>query len=154
MLNAGVTSDHGETYALNVIPSEAEAGFDVRIPPSVPLDEMERLIKSWCDPEHVEVTFVQKVPEHNVTDISEKNEFWKVFTGTFEQLNLKIVPEIFPAGTDSRYLRAANIPAFGFSPMQNTPILLHDNDERLAVDVFLKGVKIFTELVKNMANLE
>ena len=29
MLNAGVTSDHGKTYALNVIPSTAEAGFDV-----------------------------------------------------------------------------------------------------------------------------
>lgn len=33
------------SYALNVIPSSAEAGFDIRIPPTVPLDEMERLIR-------------------------------------------------------------------------------------------------------------
>jgi hypothetical protein len=43
------------------------------------------------------------------------------------------------SGTDSRYLRGVGIPAFGFSPMFETPILLHDNDERLAVKVFLKG---------------
>ncbi len=34
MLSAGVTSDHGKTYALNVIPMNAEAGFDIRIPVS------------------------------------------------------------------------------------------------------------------------
>ncbi len=32
MLSGGVTSDHGKTYALNVIPMNAEAGFDIRIP--------------------------------------------------------------------------------------------------------------------------
>lgn len=30
---AGVTSDGGKTYALNVIPIEAKAGFDIRISP-------------------------------------------------------------------------------------------------------------------------
>ncbi len=38
---------------------------------------------------------------------------------------------IFPAATDSRYLRVAGYPAFGFSPMNNTPVLLHDHDEYL-----------------------
>jgi hypothetical protein len=36
--------------------------------------------------------------------------------------------QIFPAGTDSRYLRGIHIPVMGFSPMNNTPILLHDHD--------------------------
>lgn len=55
MLNAGVTSDHGHTYALNCIPSSAEAGFDIRIPPKVSLQDMHALIKSWCDPEGIEI---------------------------------------------------------------------------------------------------
>jgi acetylornithine deacetylase/succinyl-diaminopimelate desuccinylase-like protein len=43
----GVTTDGGKTWALNVIPIEAEAGFDVRIPPTVPLDEFEAKMKEW-----------------------------------------------------------------------------------------------------------
>jgi aminoacylase len=37
--------------------------------------------------------------------------------------------EIFPAATDCRFVRHAGIPGFGFSPMANTPILLHDHNE-------------------------
>jgi aminoacylase len=44
-----MTTDGGKTWALNVIPTEAEAGFDVRIPPTVPLDEFEARMKEWCD---------------------------------------------------------------------------------------------------------
>lgn len=39
VLKSGVTSDGGQTYALNVIPTEAVAGFDVRIAPDVDLDK-------------------------------------------------------------------------------------------------------------------
>lgn len=38
-------------------------------------------------------------------------------------------PEIFPASTDARYFRRQGLPAIGFSPMANTPILLHDHNE-------------------------
>ena len=31
MQKAGVTTDGGQTYALNVIPTEASAGFDIRV---------------------------------------------------------------------------------------------------------------------------
>lgn len=152
MLQAGVTSDHGTTYALNVIPSTAEAGFDIRVPPTVPIDEMERLVRSWCDPDQLEVTFVEKVPEHNVSDISVNSSWWRVFNESFKEQGIHVVPEIFPAGTDSRYLRAAKIPAFGVSPMPGTPILLHDNDERLGVDTFLKGITTIQNLVAKLAN--
>ncbi len=33
MLRAGVTHNNGASFALNVVPSVAEAGFDLRIPP-------------------------------------------------------------------------------------------------------------------------
>jgi len=38
-------------------------------------------------------------------------------------------PEVFPAATDSRYFRDLGLPAIGFSPMANTPLLLHDHNE-------------------------
>lgn len=152
MLNAGVTSDQGKTYALNVIPSSAEAGFDIRIPPTVPFDEMETLLRSWCDPNEISIEFLIKSSEHSISDISNKNFWWKEFTATFEELGIDILPEVFPAGTDSAHLRSAGIPSFGFSPMSGTPILLHDNDERLGIDTFLEGIRIFQALINKMAN--
>jgi aminoacylase len=41
MLKGGVTADNGQTYSLNVIPTECEAGFDLRIPPTIDLKEFE-----------------------------------------------------------------------------------------------------------------
>lgn len=43
--------------------------------------------------------------------------------------------------------------AIGFSPINNTPVLLHDHDEFLDEKVFLKGVKIYEQLILNLANV-
>ena len=45
------------------------------------------------------------------------------------------------------------IPAIGFSPMSNTPILLHDHDEFLNETVFLRGIDIFTDIIANIADV-
>ena len=74
----------------------------------------------------------------------------------FEWVNnvsLWILSRIFPAGTDSRYIREVGIPAFGFSPMNNTPVLLHDHNEFLNEKVFLKGIDIFCDVIAEMANV-
>lgn len=91
--------------------------------------------------------------------------------------------EIFPAATDSRFIRAvsiytdinrrlsverhrgffcmvcllrllqAGIPAIGFSPMNRTPILLHDHNEFLNEQVFLKGIHVFERLIPALASV-
>lgn len=60
---------------------------------------------------------------------------------------------MFPGGTDSRYLRSVGIPAIGFSPMSNTPVLLHDHDEYLHADVYLKGIEIYKKILEKVANI-
>ncbi len=103
--------------------------------------------------------FVVKTPQHSVTSVDPaENEWWRVFSETTQKLGLGIETEIFPAGvpphsfscarlcvlliavgkstaTDSRYLRQVGIPAFGFSPINRTPILLHDHNEFLSAKV-------------------
>lgn len=61
---------------------------------------------------------------------------------------------VFPGGTDSRYIRNVGIPAIGFSPMNNTPMLLHDNDEFLKADIYLKGIEIYKTIIANIADLD
>ena len=53
----------------------------------------------------------------------------------------------------SRYIREVGIPAFGFSPMNNTPVLLHDHNEFLNEKVFLRGIDIFCDIIAEMANV-
>ena len=59
---------------------------------------------------------------------------------------------MFPAATDSRFLRALGVKAMGFSPMRNSPILLHENDEYLDESVFLEGVNVYVKLLRALAS--
>ena len=41
----------------------------------------------------------------------------------------------------------------GFSPLHRTPVLLHDHNEFLNEEVFLKGIEIFVDIIENVANV-
>lgn len=45
------------------------------------------------------------------------------------------------------------IPAIGFSPMNHTPILMHDHDEYLNEKIFLRGIEIYKNIITNLANI-
>ncbi|MEQ2160921.1 Aminoacylase-1A, partial [Goodea atripinnis] len=67
--------------------------------------------------------------------------------------NMTLDKEIFPAATDSRFIRAVGIPAIGFSPMNRTPILLHDHNEYLNERVFLNGVNVYERLIPALTSV-
>lgn len=68
--------------------------------------------------------------------------------------NVKVKPQICPGGTDSKYLRKVGVSAFGYSPITNTKILLHDNDEHLSADTYLEGIQNYIKIISNIANVE
>lgn len=45
------------------------------------------------------------------------------------------------------------MPAIGFSPINNTPVLLHDHNEFLNERVFMTGVGIYEKLIARLANV-
>ena len=53
----------------------------------------------------------------------------------------------------NRYLREVGIPAIGFSPMPNTPTLLHDHNEFLNEATFLRGIDIFVDIIASLAEV-
>lgn len=138
----------------NVVPNEMKVGFDIRIAPTVDLVEMEERIKTWCADAGEDVTyeFVQKGTDQTLTSIDTADPWWNAFSTACESMGMKIEKEIFPANTDSRFLREAGYPALGFSPMNNTPILLHDHNEFLNEDVFLRGIDIYCKIIPSLAN--
>uniref|UniRef100_A0AAY3ZY94 N-acyl-aliphatic-L-amino acid amidohydrolase n=1 Tax=Denticeps clupeoides TaxID=299321 RepID=A0AAY3ZY94_9TELE len=147
MLNGGV--------AYNVIPAEMDVSFDMRIPPAVNLQEFEEQIKRWCREAGEDVTyeFAQKHMNQTVTSTDESDPWWHAFSCTCKSLNMTLKKEIFPAATDSRFIRAVGLPAIGFSPMNHTPILLHDHNEYLNEQVFLRGIQVYEKLVPALASI-
>ena len=82
------------------------------------------------------------------------NPFWGIFEDACGQHGTRVEREIFPAATDSRFLRARNVPAIGFSPMANTPMLLHEHNESLSVSTFVKGVSVYVSVIDSLASAE
>ncbi len=148
--------------ARNIVPSEFKATFDIRITPKTSIKEFEDKLKSWIvaaeDGDEGSITYeckeFEKSKDFALTSIDEtKNKWWKSFLNSCKEMNIQTSTEIFPAATDSRFLREKNIPAFGFTPLNNTPILLHDHNEFVNDKVFEKGVDILYKIVLDIANL-
>ncbi|RWR78299.1 aminoacylase-1 isoform X1 [Cinnamomum micranthum f. kanehirae] len=161
-LKAGTPSPTG--FVMNLQPSEAEAGFDIRVPPSADEESLEKHIAEEWAPSSRNMTFKlgqfkQRVslrdkfgkPELTATDSS--NPWWKLLEDAVKRANgILNKPEIFPASTDAHYFRSRGLPAIGFSPMANTPILLHDHNEFLNQAEYLKGIEIYESIIKAYAS--
>lgn len=158
-LKAGTPSPTG--FVMNLQPSEAQAGFDVRVPPTADQAALERRIAEEWAPASRNMTFEfkQKVSVYDefgkpiLTGTDSSNPWWGLLEVAIKKAEGKIgKPEIFPASTDARYFRLRGLPAIGFSPMANTPILLHDHNEFLNKDEYVKGIDVYESIIKTYAS--
>lgn len=140
---------------LNVVPNKFIVGFDMRIVPTTDIKKFEDQLNEWCEEAggNITVQFVQKFTDQTMTSTAEDDMWFRAFKAGCEKSKIKFGLKIFPAGTDSRYIREVGIPAFGFSPMPNTPVLLHDHNEFLNEKIFLDGIPVFCNIIKEIANV-
>ncbi|CAG8547824.1 9357_t:CDS:2 [Ambispora gerdemannii] len=132
----------------NVIPLEAKAGFDIRVSPNFDLLRFKQIIEEFVYTEPgAELEYVQYHGDNSVTTIDDSNIWWVAFRDLCQKRNISIETEIFPAATDSRYIREIGIPALGVSYIKNTPVLLHDHNERLNEKIYLEGLEFYTDLL-------
>jgi aminoacylase len=80
------------------------------------------------------------------------NPWYGAFCDALQDMGCDIAPQVFPAATDSRFLRALGIRALGFSPMRNTEILLHEHDEYILESNFLEGIGIYVNLIRALGS--
>lgn len=158
-LKAGIPSPTG--FVMNMQPSEAEAGFDVRLPPTADPDLVKRRIAEEWAPAIRNMTYeiIEKGPIRDykgrplMTQTDDSNPWWSVFKQAVTSAGGKLAkPEILASTTDARYMRQLGIPTLGFSPMVNTPILLHDHNEFLKDSVFLKGVEVYESVINSLSS--
>ena len=159
MIQGGVSGDGGKTWALNVIPTEFQAGFDIRVPVTMPIEAFKAMMDKWCEQEGVSWEFAawsgsERITDHHFSSTDrDESIWWQTFEDTCMALGMNITPAIFPAGTDSRFLRQTGIPAFGFSPMSGTEVMLHEHNEYLEVDIFLHGITLYESIIDKLANV-
>lgn len=65
---------------------------------------------------------------------------------------LKIKPMLCPGGTDARFVREF-VPALGFSPLNFTEIRIHEHNEYVNKNVFLKGIDVYAAIIPSLANV-
>ncbi|KAK5645352.1 hypothetical protein RI129_006652 [Pyrocoelia pectoralis] len=137
----------------NVIPDKFTLVFDARVPIEN-FEKFEQTVNQWCKDtgEGIWTEDLQKDDDLPITAADDSNIFWVAFKHAVQLMDFKVDPLIFPANTDGRYFRKALIPTFGFSPNQDTPTKLHDHDEFLNIDVFLKGIKLYTHIIPALSN--
>ncbi|KAF9020524.1 adenylate cyclase [Haplosporangium bisporale] len=138
----------------NVIPMEATCGFDIRVSPFFDMKEFQAKLEGFVASQPgVKMEFVNGHFDNTLTAIDESNIWWTVFSDACKGMNVEYETEIFPAATDSRYLREVGIPALGVSYLKNTPLLLHDHDERMHEDIFLEGIDFYDTLITRLSNV-
>lgn len=162
-LQAGVPV--GNTYAYNCVPPTAKCSLDIRISPHMPPTEMGALLDQWCQEcsrnteagSKVEWSYIgghgNDLQQHATTSTNaSQNPWYNVFCKSLESRGYTMEPQVFPAATDSRFLRALGIRALGFSPMRQTEIMLHENDEYIPESTFLEGISVYIGLLKDLAS--
>ncbi|XP_078443462.1 peptidase M20/M25/M40 family protein [Wolffia australiana] len=158
-LKAGTPTPTG--FVMNLQPSEAEVGLDIRVPPTVDEEALLRRIAEEWAPSSRNMTFQfkSKVPVNDmygkpaITPVDSSNPWWALLENAVKEAGGELSkPEIFPASTDARYFRQLGLPAIGFSPIANTPSLLHDHNEYLGRAEYLKGIKIYASIIRALGS--
>uniref|UniRef100_A0A915EY35 N-acyl-aliphatic-L-amino acid amidohydrolase n=1 Tax=Echinococcus canadensis TaxID=519352 RepID=A0A915EY35_9CEST len=148
----------------NVVPAEIEVQVDFRLPPTLDFDAFEQQIHKWADEsgEGIKINYIQK--DMSTTGHGNLSGTYDASDPVLEALKSSscligahLEVGVFFGSTDARFLRRWHkvhagekpIKAYGFSPMCDVPVLLHDHDEYLNKKTFLDGVRV-TFLSKDM----
>ncbi|KAJ8721440.1 hypothetical protein PYW07_002215 [Mythimna separata] len=141
--------------AVNIIPSSVKIMVDMRLATDADPELMQFVINQWMKEagNSTEVTFLRRETKSGITSVDETNPYWVTMRDTLTKIGAKFRPIVLPATSDMLVLRNMGIPAIGFTTKINTISRLHAKDEYQNVKTFLKGIDVYTELIKNLGNI-
>lgn len=137
MLDAGIKA--------NVIPSYADATLDCRLLPGTDEQSFLDHLHDRLNDSRVVVEFLQK-PDPGGHDSPTEGPFWDAFQDVVTQdfPGALVVPMLDAGATDSRFLRALGVPAYGFIPVvlpASESRRIHGVNERLSVSNLSMGLR-------------
>ncbi len=140
-------------YKINVIPERAEAGIDCRLLPDTDAAEFRRWLERTIGDGHIRVETIETSAPTAVSPIESP------FCGAVRQAIARHVPGglafplLVPSGTDSRFFRARDIPAYGFGPFvleMHESERVHGVDERISIENLGLGLQIAYDIIREL----
>jgi acetylornithine deacetylase/succinyl-diaminopimelate desuccinylase-like protein len=138
---------------VNVIPSESSATLDCRLIPGSSKENFLNEIKKRLG-EEIEVGVISE--SHSLPPSPFDTDLFRAIQ-TFASKNdpgSPVVPHLLPGATDSRLLREKGIVTYDFCPFRLTEkemMIIHGNDERIALENLRFGMKMLVEIIKEVA---
>eukprot|EP00759_Apiculatamorpha_spiralis_P017618 PhF_6_TR23779/c1_g1_i1/m.33265/K14677/ACY1; aminoacylase len=148
VLKAGVTKD-GQTFQYNQIPGEASVGFDMRVPYDM-YDDMMKKMEEECGNQGLTLNWLQVAAKSPPSPIGPHAAWLQALLRVAENHKVQTTTTIFPAATDSRFVRRIGVPAYGFTPLRKTPQLLHDHNEYVNRASFMEAVDVYENLIQEL----
>ena len=138
---------------VNVIPSESTATLDCRLIPGSSKENFLKEIKKRLGGE-IEVEVISEShslpPSPFDTDLFRAIQRFAAKTDP----DCPVVPYLLAGATDSRLLREKGIITYDFCPFRLTEkemLIIHGNDERIALENLRFGTKMLAEIIKEVA---
>lgn len=139
-------------YKNNVVPGQAEAGFDARLLPDTDADAVLAELRRTGRRHGVEVEETSR----SGGPTSPRSELFDRLASVSSGLPGRPVPvpSLTPGVTDLRFFRARGATAYGWVPLVLSPELLatfHGDDERIPIEGFEEGLTAMAEVVVGAA---
>ncbi|PVU84882.1 hypothetical protein BB560_007239 [Smittium megazygosporum] len=138
----------------NVVPATYSATFDIRVSPNDDLQHFREWLSKLAKENGAEMKLLSPDEDRTITPVDRNNKFIDTFFTALNKRGIEPIPIVCPGATDARYVRSKGVPAFGFCPMTNTPLLAHQHDEYVYESQYLSGIGIYTDLIAALANVE
>ena len=147
-LKAGV----GDPPKANVIPSLSEATLDCRLLPGVNVEEFISEIKARVNDPRVTMELISQPDDPGASN--HRTPLFETISRVIREHHPQatVTPMLVPHGTDSVKLRNKGVIAYGLTPMVldlATSATMHSDEERIPIDEFKKGIRIFYDVLKS-----
>ena len=138
----------------NVIPPEATAQIDCRMLAGDDPNEIADWVRRALDDPNVQVQIARdpKIPNLSPPD----TELYKAMADTLRRRapGAVVAPMILVAFTDNWVFRRCGLHGYGFSPfiLEEAELQrIHGNDERISLENVREGVRVYTEMLRDVA---
>ncbi len=148
-LTAGVCKADGN-IAYNMIPADAQATIDIRVPPTMKKKDIIALLDEEIA-KYPSLAYIIAAQADEEPDFQKnKTHLFKALESTIRSFGYHVQPHYFEASSDLRFYLDKGIDSVGFTPF-TVEDNIHGTNESVPIDQLIKARKLMTQFIKEFA---
>lgn len=145
VLKSGLINDQRIIY--NVIPEQAQAALDIRVPPGMTNTQARKLFDELMKPFPMFSYDIHGQSDDYEQSLEYRGAFYNTLEQCIQDAGLEAKPFYFQAASDLRFYKALGIEGFGFTPF-TTKDNLHGVNESIRVSDVGLGINVMTKFLE------